>query len=92
MTAREMTAKIRRLHCAQCSDYARLERGFDLWEHELDGGAVLRVRREPDLGGVFYRVWTAKRNRILSMLFAMTPETAGKKARSLVTPFGEKAP
>jgi hypothetical protein len=80
MTAKEMTAKIKRLRCM--SDHAE-------WEHKLGSGAVLHVRCEPErYFGVFYRVWATTRNRILATLFAMTPETAGKKARSLVTKYG----
>src|SRR4029077_12235456 len=87
MTANEITAKIKQLRC---------KNGRDEWEQGLDGGAVLHVRREPehysgvfyrDYSGVFYRIWATKRNQILEMQFAITSETAGKKARSLITKF-----
>lgn len=84
MTAKEMAAEVKRLRCKD---------DHDLWERRLGNGAVVHVRCEPQrYFGVFYRVWATKGTRIKAMLFAMTPETAGRKARSLVTRHGGGAP
>lgn len=82
VSVKEITAKIKRLSCKD---------GRKLWEYRLGSGAVVHVRCEPQRRcGVFYCVWITKRNRtrIYGMLIAMTPEMAGKRARSLITKYG----
>jgi hypothetical protein len=83
VTAKELTAEIKQLRCND---------DHNLWECNLGNGTVVHVRCEPQRYlGVFYRVWTTRRTRIAAMLFAITPETAGRKARSLVTKYGGRA-
>jgi hypothetical protein len=80
MTAKQITAEIQRLSWPS----------KDSWERSIGKQTVLHVRCEPQRYlGVFYRVWASRGTRILGTLFAMNPKTAGQKARSLVTQYGE---
>jgi hypothetical protein len=91
MTAREMTAQIRQL-----KPYV----DQDLWRHKLGNGVEVHVCCAPQRHfGVFYLVWVTtrggksprKQKFTSAKLTAMTPTTAGKKARSLVTLYGDRS-
>jgi len=82
VTAREIELEVRGLHDDQ-----------EPWKHALPNGAVLHVRWMPRRHfGSWYLVWVSKRSLghtwSSRKLTAMTPTTASKKARGLISKYG----
>jgi hypothetical protein len=72
----------------------RLTNDQEPWTRRLGNGTTLHVRVMPRRHfGVWYLVWVSRRRPkhywCSRKIAAMTAQTAGKKARSLVTKYGD---